>query len=226
MDPVVIKVGFRGVAGKDGAARLPDGIEGQYLGYGAGGVPVAVDAPSGGGYDDTALSARVDEAQADATLALEQIAAFPVPYDDSALAAGVNANADAIANLPAPYDSTALQGRVTTLEDAPAPDVGWDDVDGKPAAFPPSAHTHAFADITGKPSTFPPSAHSHAIADTTGLQTALDGKQPTTAFKTVNGTSITGTGNIVTAVSFATDAEALAYSTANPTAAVFSSQAS
>jgi len=222
MDPVVIKVGFRGVAGKDGAARLPDGIEGQFLGYGPGGVPMAVDGPSGGGYDDTALSARVDDIQAAATSALEQIAALPDPYDDSALAAAVVANANAIANLPAPYEPTALEGRVTVLEDAP--DVGWDDVDGKPATFPPSAHTHAYADITGKPSTFPPSAHSHAIADTTGLQAALDGKQPATTFKTVNGIAIMGTGNIVTAVSFATDAEAMAYSTANPGVVVFSKQ--
>ena len=37
----------------------------------------------------------------------------------------------------------------------------------------------AWADITGKPATFPPDAHTHAIADTTGLQAALDGKVAT-----------------------------------------------
>lgn len=31
-----------------------------------------------------------------------------------------------------------------------------------------------WADITGKPATFPPSAHTHTIANVTGLQTALD----------------------------------------------------
>ena len=36
----------------------------------------------------------------------------------------------------------------------------------------------AWVTITGKPATFPPSAHTHVIADTTGLQTALDSKGP------------------------------------------------
>jgi hypothetical protein len=34
--------------------------------------------------------------------------------------------------------------------------------------------TVAWADVTGKPATFPPSAHSHVVGDVTGLQTALD----------------------------------------------------
>ena len=81
----------------------------------------------------------------------------------------------------------------------------WVDITGKPATFPPDAHSHTIANVTGlqaaldgkqaagsyliaadltwaniadKPSTFTPSAHSHVIADVTGLQSALDGKQP------------------------------------------------
>lgn len=50
--------------------------------------------------------------------------------------------------------------------------------------------------VTEKPATFPPEDHSHAISDVTGLQDALDGKQPATAFKTLNGLAITGTGDI------------------------------
>ena len=38
---------------------------------------------------------------------------------------------------------------------------------------------------------------TQAISTISGLQTALDGKQPTTSFKTINGTVITGTGDIV-----------------------------
>ncbi|MEU0674461.1 tail fiber domain-containing protein [Streptomyces sp. NPDC006172] len=38
--------------------------------------------------------------------------------------------------------------------------VSWSTVDGKPATFPPSSHTHLWADITDKPSTFPPAAHT------------------------------------------------------------------
>jgi len=36
-----------------------------------------------------------------------------------------------------------------------------------------------WSDVTGKPTTFAPSAHSHPIGEVTGLQTALDGKAPT-----------------------------------------------
>ena len=44
------------------------------------------------------------------------------------------------------------------------------------------------------------------------------------ALKTVNGQAITGTGNIVTSISFATDADAIAYSNANPGVTVGSTQ--
>lgn len=44
MDPVVIKVGYLVRAG----GNLPAGAEGQIVGYGPGGVPVAVDAPAVG----------------------------------------------------------------------------------------------------------------------------------------------------------------------------------
>lgn len=46
-------------------------------------------------------------------------------------------------------------------------------------------------------------SHTHSIADVTSLQTALDGKQGTlvsgTSIKTVNGTSLLGSGDISTA---------------------------
>ena len=37
---------------------------------------------------------------------------------------------------------------------------------------------------------------TQAISTISGLQAALDGKQPTTSFKTINGTTVTGTGDI------------------------------
>ena len=43
--------------------------------------------------------------------------------------------------------------------------VTWDTLPGKPASFPPSAHTHAWGDVTGKPSLYPPAAHTHLWAD-------------------------------------------------------------
>ena len=126
-------------------------------------------------------------------------------YDDTAVLARVAAVEQSIAALPAPYDDAALAGRVAALEGA---SVAWTDIVGKPAAFPPTAHRHdasqidnlpapAWVDITGKPAAFPPVPHSHEISAVTGLQAALDGKQPTTSFKTVNGEVITGSGDIL-----------------------------
>lgn len=250
-----------------GVGGLPVGVEGQFLGYGPGGVPVAVAAPSGGGsYDDAPLTARVAALENEPAPAWSDVTGKPLTFPPSshthAIAdiSGLRAELDTI---PAEYDDAALSGRVTALEDAPAPSWGdltgkpteftpaihghsigdisglgaaldgkapsshshaWSEITNKPTTFAPSAHTHAWDEITGKPTTFAPSAHGHSVADVSGLQTALDGKQPTTTFKTVNGHAVTGTGNIVTAQSFATDAEALAYSTANPGVVVFSRQ--
>lgn len=71
-----------------------------------------------------------------------------------------------------------------------------------------------WAGISGKPSTFTPSTHSHAITDITGLQTALDSKQATlvsgTNIKTVNGTSLLGSGNLAVSGSGTVDAAAIA----------------
>lgn len=58
-----------------------------------------------------------------------------------------------------------------------------------------------WAGVTSKPATFPPQAHNHVISDVTNLQTSLDAKQSTlvsgTNIKTVNSTSLLGSGNIV-----------------------------
>lgn len=42
--------------------------------------------------------------------------------------------------------------------------VYWNDVQSKPATFPPSAHTHVWADISDAPTTMTPTAHSHDYA--------------------------------------------------------------
>ena len=46
--------------------------------------------------------------------------------------------------------------------------IGWSNITGKPAKFPPTAHTHDYASITDKPTTFEPSAHDHDYASITG----------------------------------------------------------
>lgn len=73
--------------------------------------------------------------------------------------------------------------------------------------------------ITGVPSTFTPSSHTHIIGDVTGLQTALDGKQASlvsgTNIKTINGTSVLGSGDLVISGEGGGDVTGPASSTAN-----------
>lgn len=73
----------------------------------------------------------------------------------------------------------------------------WASISGKPAAFPPAAHTHTASEIsdfasavvavspptdwtnlTGKPSVFPPDNHTHAAADITGLSAFIVASAP------------------------------------------------
>ncbi len=73
-----------------------------------------------------------------------------------------------------------------------APPPTWESVTGKPATFPPSAHTHTasqitdfasavvavsppvdWSSLTGKPTTFAPSAHTHLKSEITGLDADL-----------------------------------------------------
>ena len=58
----------------------------------------------------------------------------------------------------------------------------WNDLEDKPATFPPSSHAHTISEVTnlqtsldGKAAT----SHSHSISDVTSLQTSLDGKAAT-----------------------------------------------
>lgn len=65
------------------------------------------------------------------------------------------------------------------------------DLDSALAGKCPMVHDHDYA----------ASSHSHAIASVTGLQTALDGKQAAlvsaTNIKTINGSSVLGSGDLV-----------------------------
>lgn len=69
-----------------------------------------------------------------------------------------------------PTSSTANRFlKVGTANSSPAYSmVTWDDVQGKPSAFPPASHSHSWSSITSKPSTFPPSSHSHSWDSITG----------------------------------------------------------
>src|SRR5690606_6987463 len=113
-----------------------------------------------------------------------------------------------IAPEPGSVGTEELEDKAVTTEkladDAKAPFAGtadeansvtWENVAGKPTAFPPDTSvkvdnaTHAdTADVANsvsgvswdavedKPSDFPPSAHTHPISDVNGLQDELDAK--------------------------------------------------
>lgn len=76
--------------------------------------------------------------------------------------------------------------RLTALEAGGGGAPAWSSITGKPATFPPEAHSHVIADVTGLQAaldgkqvagSYAAASHGHVIADVTGLQAALDGKQ-------------------------------------------------
>lgn len=56
------------------------------------------------------------------------------------------------------------------------------------------AVTVGWTDVTGKPSTFPPTTHAHVVGDVAGAQPTLVSG---TNIKTINGSSLLGSGNLV-----------------------------
>lgn len=74
--------------------------------------------------------------------------------------------------------------------------------DGKvnSAATADSADAVTWSNVSGKPSVFTPDTHAHAQSDVTNLVTDLSGKQATlvsaTNIKTINGSSILGSGDL------------------------------
>jgi hypothetical protein len=72
---------------------------------------------------------------------------------------------------------------------------GWSEVTGKPATFPPAAHSHAWDEVTSKPTTFPPTAHTHPVSDVDGLQAALGDKAASSHTHPVTDLTATGTAS-------------------------------
>ena len=83
-----------------------------------------------------------------------------------------------------------VEVEVVSLPQVPVPidAISWEDVEGKPGAFPPSTHGHTIANVTGlqgaldgkQPAgNYAASAHQHTVSDVDGLQTVLNGKSPT-----------------------------------------------
>ena len=64
------------------------------------------------------------------------------------------------------FHITDLSGNVKASAAGGAASSAWSDITGKPAAFPPSDHSHpaqvvGWDDVQNKPAAFPPSDHSH-----------------------------------------------------------------
>lgn len=108
-------------------------------------IELSISGGSGGAVDDHFLGKYISLA------ALES--AHPTADDGDYAVVDPGSGTEALQ-----YIWDAEEGWVST---GPAPEVDWDDIQGKPSTFPPSAHTHDWSAITGKPSTFPPSAHTH-----------------------------------------------------------------
>jgi len=112
-----------------------------------------------------------------------------------------------------PIHATLDAGGRLPLEQLPASVAGapaWTDITNKPTTFVPNTHTHVVADVSGLQTaldakqvagSYAAATHIHTVANVTGLQTALDTKQVTlvsgTSLKTVNGTSLLGSGDLV-----------------------------
>jgi hypothetical protein len=99
-----------------------------------------------------------------------------------------------------PYDDTSLSNRVTTVETNKVDKVnGFGLSENNFTLYYKSGLDFVIDNIGNKANVL----HTHSASDITDLQSALDNKQDTlvsgTSIKTVNGTSLLGSGNIVIA---------------------------
>lgn len=115
--------------------------------------------------------------------------------------------------------------------------LAWENLSGRPTAFPPSAHRHDFAaldnvpstatrwptwlEVSGKPAQYPPSLHTHAAEDITSGTFALE-RIPALPFSKTSGLeaalearAILGTTVRFQAVGVGPDSDVLLYEEAN-----------
>ena len=137
---------------------------------------------------DTDDDGKVDAAEAADTVPWTGVTGVPAAFPPSAhahavadiagLGAALAAKADAVSLADkAPLVSPALTGTPT----APTASAGTSTAQIATTAFVAGAMAGAqtaWDNITGKPATFPPAAHTHAVADVTGLEAALADKAP------------------------------------------------
>lgn len=96
----------------------------------------------------------------------------------------------------------ALDNLQTGLANAALADHGhgWNEIEGKPAAFPPAAHNHGWNDIQNKPATFPPSGHSHSANDLPSASLTQRGITQLTSSVTSTSTTMAATPAAVKSV--------------------------
>lgn len=103
----------------------------------------------------------------------EQVLGLTIPRGDK----GDQGDASTV---PGPPGKTAyeyavdagFEGTEAEFADAQLPDsITWENVDGKPAEYPPQGHSHAWSDITDPPADYPPAQHTHVWSEVTGKPT-------------------------------------------------------
>ncbi|MEG0541364.1 MAG: hypothetical protein RR528_03470 [Angelakisella sp.] len=82
------------------------------------------------------------------------------PFDQTSMNDLENRVAGAFGEL---VDGTVKAGKAVVSDSANA--VAWGNVGGKPAAFPPSGHTHTKANITDFPASLPANGGTAAVAN-------------------------------------------------------------
>ncbi|AFV51346.1 tail protein [Streptomyces phage phiCAM] len=83
-------------------------------------------------------------------------------------------NGSAWTDLAPTVDWNTIQGKPATF--APSTHshtVAWADITGKPSSFNPSAHLTSWDEIVNEPATFPPSTHSHSWSSITSKPTTF-----------------------------------------------------
>lgn len=164
--------------GMDGAASLPIGAPGQYLGYGTGGVPAAMDAPVATW--DSLTGKPVSYPPTLHRHGWTDLDGVPAAFPPSAHShAWPDITSRPSAFPPAAHghavaDVTGLQAALDGKA-ATAHGHAWADVTGKPAEFPPTPHSHAWDAITDKPATFAPATHRHDASEIDNLPTGGGG---------------------------------------------------
>ena len=151
----------------------------------AGSAEVAKDAQAEAA--DSAAAAEQSAGAAKAAQARSEEIATSTSWDGDKLTVN-GKTSPSLTGPPGPKGDTGSVENVSWADISDKPDLAstWDEVKGKPAAFPPTTHTHTTAQVTGLDAHLTgidsalaaksDKGHTHTTAQVTGLDAALAGK--------------------------------------------------